>query len=392
MATTVAEDDDISAFTTMATIECVDELALFLVSLRHAHPITPVWVATTQSLLSLLLRTPTADNNNDNPFFDVLRTFAVPLHGHHDHQQYHHFSGSGFVSTTNVYWVPLIHDAYLPISRGTMERTPGVFYPTRHADFMMEKSTVLELALAHAQLSNAGMDEKENADSSKNSQRRMMVENKKQTRRRTPPMVLFLDCDICTLARWPRIPVNSSIALSRHGIRREDELLWGTYNGGVVGVRQPEALFQWRKHTLKSRFHDQASLEDVAAWSERNFGEDSVAQLPVQTNYGYWRMMQTSRELTENVLSSEISKFSMKHCSSAVGADDDAATQEQQQQRGDHLLHYQGKPLQSVHTHFFVPPAKNSSASMPLFNALLVQWLRSSQSRSYQHIVRLLAR
>ncbi|CUG71936.1 Hypothetical protein, putative [Bodo saltans] len=374
----------------MATIECVDELALFLVSLRHAHPITPIWVATTQSLLNLLR--PTADSNaKDNPFLDVVRTFAAPaVHGHHhDHQQHHHFSGSGFVSTSNVHWVPLIHDAYLPISRGAMERTPGVFYPTRHADFMMEKSTVLELALAHAQLSNAEKEEQGNADSSRDSQRRMMDEDKRETRRRTKPMVLFLDCDICTLARWPRIPVNSIIALSRHGIRREDELLWGTYNGGVVGVRQPEALFQWRKHTLKSRFHDQASLEDVAAWSERNFGADSVAQLPVQTNYGYWRMMQTSRELTENVLSNEISKFSMKHCSSVVGADDDAAAQHQ---RGDHLLHYQGKPLQSVHTHLFVPPAKNSSASMPLFNALLVQWLRSSQSRSYQHIVRLLAR
>jgi hypothetical protein len=367
------DHDEPAAFTTMATIECLDELALFLVSLRTAHPTTPIWVATTRSLLDLLFDHNSAHEHSHHRFLDVVKQFAEPQ-ARSDLKSFssqQHLSGGGFVSTAHVHWVPLIHDGYLPISRSAMERTPGVFYRSRHADFMMEKSTVLELALAHAQLLLLRGDDDAVVLGC----------------RAAPPLVLFLDCDICTLAPWPRLPRTCAIALSPHGIRSMDEALWGEYNGGVVGVRQAEALFQWRKYTLVSRFHDQSSLEDVADWSRRTYGSESVFQFSRCVNYGYWRMMQTSDELSHKVLTTEVSKFTMvdhKVFPASTG-DGGSATAKQ-------VLCYNGQPLQSVHTHVFLPPAQNSSSAMPLFNALLTRWLRSSRTRSYDHIVRLLVR
>lgn len=438
----------IDAFCTLATVECVDELSLFLVSLRYYHPATPIFVATTTPLLHLLASSrpigrSTASSSSlsdDHPRARRLQELS---------RLYQHDKNIHWIPSLDPYLVECsfrdqghgsatltsssslnVSPSFLPqsIDRRKMEQTRGVYFGTRHEDFMMEKAQIMDLAMRRCSLSSTGMTSAGDAQ-----QNRL-------------PFVLFLDCDVCTCAAWAlpaadeRQPTSSVIlessskddkakgatasihsssssssliAVSPHRIRKADERLWGRYNGGCFGTNDPMALFSWKKHTETSRFFDQASIEDVVRdWGGVGGGGDPlsapshsspanglfpqrrrVLEFPVQVNFGYWRLFQSETltspalALRSNPLSgqmgivrtNEMSRFSIS------------------QQDGQRLLLYDGAPLQSVHTHFFLPeshfgkPSSPGSGDrcMPLFNAFVKGLLRAS-SPTYQHLLRLL--
>ena len=197
-----------------------------------------------------------------------------------------------------------------------MERTAGTgFYRTQHEEFMMEKSTIMEYVLLQQQL-----------------------KEKRGGGGGSGVGVVFLDCDITTLAPLPELlsspPSSSSsasnttaippsLAVSRHYISQRDELMFGTYNGGMVYMSDPSLLPVWRRCTMdpSNRFFDQSSLEGVVdevmlscgsstnnsdlvrggdgastTTDTSNNSRHSCQLFPLQSNFGYWRLLQQGTE------------------------------------------------------------------------------------------------
>lgn len=104
--------------------------------------------------------------------------------------------------------------------------------------------------------------------------------------------VFYLDADICFFGQLPAIPAGRDVAVSPHMICKRDEAKYGAYNAGYVWMRSTEAVEAWRTASKTSRFFEQAALEvfDEAAWTGR------VDTLPVQNNYGWWRMFQADTD------------------------------------------------------------------------------------------------
>jgi hypothetical protein len=181
-------------------------------------------------------------------------------------------------------------ESYASMNRQIMERTRGKRYKTLWEDFMMEKATVLEWAF------------KDGAKSA-----------------------FFFDSDITFFSTLPEVPASAKLALSPHFIKPVDELRYGHYNAGFVWTSDPAMPEKWRSAAERSRYYDQAALEEL------RFNEPTTYEFPVQVNYGWWRMFQGTE--SPDVLKSKWTIFRNEQVPS-VG------------------LRVEGKPLNSVHTHW----------------------------------------
>ena len=94
--------------------------------------------------------------------------------------------------------------------------------------------------------------------------------------------VLFCDADICWLGPLPPIDP-TTITLSRHEIRLQDEARFGTFNAGFLYIPSLQYVNQWRKACLTSTFFEQKALDIFA---------DSCNRFGTHVNYGWWRMYQ----------------------------------------------------------------------------------------------------
>ncbi len=205
-------------------------------------------------------------------------------------------------------------DRYAGLTRSDMEARAGHFYDSLFKDYTYEKATVLEEALAAH-----------------------------------PMGVWFQDADIVHLAPLPAIPIDASVALSPHDIRPGDERLYGRYNAGYLWIRDPELISVWRAMGGKSRFYEQAALEDVAAAAGA-----SLYVFPPQVNFGWWRMYQG----VEPPASIQ-AKFGFNRMDKSVG------------------LRYADKPLQSIHTHLY----DKSTGANGVFN----KWLDATTAKFASH-------
>ncbi|KAH9586216.1 hypothetical protein LSM04_000898 [Trypanosoma melophagium] len=286
-----ATSSPIFSLCTMGTPECDDELSLFLRCLRVFHPDLSVIVGCTSAMI-------------DHGGQTTSRAFAR------------------FRTDEKIEWVPCL-DQYGSIDRTVMERQRGVWYPSRHTDFMMEKANLMERAL-------------------------MLREEHGGT---GTEAVAFLDSDVVLLGELPRLPRGTVVALSPHHISRESEELFGRYNGGFLAVADPLVLHEWRRAAQFSRYFDQAALESVAGGFAAKKG---LHEIPPQHNYGYWRLFQTRRG--DNPLR-EGREFSI----ACVGA------------QRELTLCYEGAPLRSIHTHFF--HSGQQSRHTRAFNGLMKRWI-----------------
>lgn len=293
----------IEAVCTMATRECAKELALFHRTLRTFHPTIPLFLGCTAELRDA-----------------ASPSLAVELSALH--------------TDNYVHWVPCL-DAYGPaISRAAMEQARGVWYATRHTDFMMEKANLMELAMRTTPVGTAAA-----ASSSP-----------------ACPVVAFLDCDLTLLRGLPTIPATAAVALSAHAIRQADEALFGRFNGGYVVASTPEVLWEWRRATATSRYFDQASLEHVAAVFEQR---DQLHCLPLQHNYGFWRLLQPQRGNAVD----EAARFTIAPYPAPTSA-----------HASPLAILYDEQPLCSLHTHFCMF-GENVPRDVRLFNDLLRRWI-----------------
>lgn len=417
----------IPAVTTLATMECDDELLLFLTSMREHHADLDIYVACTSEVMG---RTDRDTHSNGS------RSLAF----------------NAFGKDPNIRWLPLLDrftkdacgDATsrvrTPIlGRSVMERTAGTgFYRTQHDEFMMEKSTIMEYALLQQQL-----------------------RNKQSPTKPHQCGVLFLDCDITTLAPLPRLRAVHGggyprLAVSRHCIALQDELMFGTYNGGMMFVADPSLLQSWRRLTMdpSNRFYDQSSIEgvvdEVLQWSgnEGDRVQSEHCQLfPLQSNFGYWRMLQqaahgqplvstvahragASSALRKEADARRAATYELKYGNKGAHLEDlasspapaakgrqesksvaqdafDASEAEEYGPQGwselfalrtvlarfsirpttetdstpsHNVIFFDDEPLQSVHTHLLVTPKQGGgdNSKMILFNRILIKMMREA--------------
>jgi hypothetical protein len=145
------------------------------------------------------------------------------------------------------------------LSRKILTAQKGIQYKTMWEDFMMEKATIMEIAL------------------------------------KTEQSVFFFDSDICFMGQLPDIPPNTHLALSQHMIKKIDEERYGKFNAGFLWTDDKRVPSEWRKAAKTSRFYDQAALEEIVAL----FEPESVHFFSIQNNYGWWRMYQSTESSSE---------------------------------------------------------------------------------------------
>ena len=213
-------------------------------------------------------------------------------------------------------------DAYTGLSRKVMEAMPGKHYASLWTDFMYEKVSVLAFMFSKV---NTGL--------------------------------WFMDADIAHMAPLPIIPDTATLALSPHYIRTYDEKLYGKYNGGYLWIKSPIYLDIWRTAGHTSRFYEQAAMESMAVAANKELYE-----FPIQVNFGWWRMYQSASPSPDIQ-----SKFSVFRHDAGMG------------------IRYDGAPLQSVHTHWYV----NDTSANGMFNMWIKIFLqRFSKHKPYANFLR----
>lgn len=128
---------------------------------------------------------------------------------------------------------------------------------------------------------------------------------------------MFLDSDIIIFKSINIIDKTKEIGVSPHFTKKSNTDEVGYYNGGCLWTRHKSVPDDWIEFTKTSRYHDQASIEDlVKKYSFQEFGEE--------INYMPWRII-----VGENI-DLEIKKISIN----------------------DEDICINSKPLIFLHTHF----------------------------------------
>lgn len=188
-------------------------------------------------------------------------------------------------------FLKIVLDSYHGLNRQQMERLPGKQFKTKWTDFMCEKIAAMRWAFEQTEEKHG---------------------------------LWFLDADIMLFDKLPELPKDTDVALAPHYIRAHDEAKYGRYNGGFLWLRQPASLDVWIQATHTSRFFEQAALEAVATSAKHLY------EIPIQHNFGWWRLWQSSQS------PDDISKqFGYGRNLSGIG------------------LTFDGKPVASVHTHWY---------------------------------------
>jgi hypothetical protein len=206
---------------------------------------------------------------------------------------------------------------YASVKRNIMERTRGLIYRTKWEDFMMEKATVMTMAF----------------------------ENNIKS-------VFFSDSDMCFMGPLPEVPENITLALCPHMINQRSQTLFGKYNAGFLWTNNKDLPDQWRKAAHRSRYYDQAALEDLAETHKL-----TLYEYPPQVNYGWWRMFQAPESP-----SSLQNKWSVVSKSSLVNSG----------------INVENKPLLSIHTHL----VQLTDINMGAFNKFVIDKLKVLKNHS----------
>lgn len=97
---------------------------------------------------------------------------------------------------------------------------------------------------------------------------------------------IFLDSDVFIVNPINCIDHSKELGLSPHYVRKSNTDEVGYYNGGCVWTKNKEVPLCWKKHTVNSRYVDQASLEDVAMDYK-----ESMFEFGEELNYMPWRVL-----------------------------------------------------------------------------------------------------
>lgn len=214
-----------------------------------------------------------------------------------------------FIPTSSVIYIQKREamNKYKGKTRSDMEALSGNLYNSLFTDYTMEKAALLEWVF-------------------------------QSTNDAYKKGVWFLDADIVLFAPLPIYTEPKTLGLSPHYIRPGDEKKFGHFNAGMIWIRNPSHIINWRKAARLSRFYEQAALEDV--WNL--CPEEQRLEMPPQMNVGWWRHGQSVESPPEIE-----KKLGFQRQSGCMG------------------LKYDEFILQSVHTHWY---------EKSLFNA----WIRNA--------------
>jgi hypothetical protein len=160
--------------------------------------------------------------------------------------------------------------------------------------------------------------------------------------------VLFCDADICFLGPLPQIPSAATVALSPHFIRAMDEARFGRYNGGYLWLRDVTYLTDWREACSRSRYFEQAALEEVAAAAA---SANTLYEFPSTENYGWWRLFQGEEKATILKQAWTMHRHKVPNSSGILVG---------------------GEPLGSIHTHWY----ESRDAATVQYNGFVYDLLR----------------
>lgn len=151
---------------------------------------------------------------------------------------------------------------------------------------------------------------------------------------------LFVDSDLVFFNPIHHINLDQAdVALSPHHIVRKDEVKFGRYNAGYLAVKNEKFLDWWIKATYDhSKYFEQECLNRAAK-------SYTVAEIPIQHNFGWWRVNQSGEK------AKRMSLFSTDR-------------------KG---LYYDKKPLVSVHTHIV-----SKKPVFEVYNQFILGHLRNS--------------
>lgn len=169
--------------------------------------------------------------------------------------------------------------------------------------------------------------------------------------------VLFVDSDMVFLNEidFREFDVTKDLGRSPHHNRMDNQKLYGIYNAGFLWINHQGFSDWWRYSSITpiSRYYEQAILENADEYF-------STFDIPIQYNYGWWRLY----ECEPVEIAPRESKFRVI----------------------DGYAMYDGKPLRTIHTHF---GEKNFGYTVK-FNQfmlrLLVACKDSRQKRVYDFI------
>ena len=146
---------------------------------------------------------------------------------------------------------------------------------------------------------------------------------------------LLLDSDIIITDTIDDVDTSKELGVSPHFMKDEIHEKYGLYNGGMLWTKNKKVASDWITFTRKSRYFDQASIEDLARkYSHFEFGENYNLQA--------WRLTLSSGPIIQNF-------------SSSPGS-----------------LQYKNKPIKFIHTHFL-------DKRFAGFNELIINHLKKAK-------------
>ena len=131
---------------------------------------------------------------------------------------------------------------------------------------------------------------------------------------------LFLDSDIIFLNPINSIDKSKEIALSPHYMKKSECDIWGFFNGGLLWTKNMNVPYDWIEFTKKSRFYDQASLEDLA-------NKYDYQELGPEINFTPWRIIHLENDEERKKVIESINT-------------------------NNNNINYNNEPLACFHTHF----------------------------------------
>jgi hypothetical protein len=111
---------------------------------------------------------------------------------------------------------------------------------------------------------------------------------------KSSPDTLLLDSDIIITGAIDGIDMTKDLGVSPHFMKDEIHKKYGYYNGGMLWTKNKNVPGDWIKYTKRSRYFDQASIENLAVKYKRfEFGENYNIQAwrfylspePIQPNF-----------------------------------------------------------------------------------------------------------
>lgn len=161
---------------------------------------------------------------------------------------------------------------------------------------------------------------------------------------------LFLDSDIIVTDTIDDVDETKILGVSPGFVRKDICDQYGYFNAGMIWIKSKEIINKWRDYNKKSRYFEQASIEDLYEFYNKT---NDVFIFDDNYNLQSWRFI--------------VGEESGKQISSYLKPDPEKR-----------IIFYKNKPLKFIHTHFNKPQFKD-------LNNFLIQ--KMAEAKMYKELL-----